>query len=158
MMKMRTKIFSPVVLASVIILFIYIFSLDVNNPFLSSLRFKEYKEIKNVHYDMEVINSGDTLFFHRLGFSIGTFHRTITWFGDTLVTIPSLRSGQYMPKEINDVFSGYDSTVIKFTKKKIIPIRQGRTQLFINYPEGKDTINVKVKEKENKLIVETEKD
>jgi len=151
------KIFVIFIVTFSILFVIYLSILDQDDPFLSFLRYKEYQvEHKKDSYNFELINRGDSTFYYRIDYHTSSIKRTITWFGDTINTIPSHGSGYYQPKNISELFTGYDTSVVKFSDNMIVPLNPGTTNVILKYPTRIDTIKIYVNLIGEQLVVKDE--
>ena len=72
------------------------------------------------------------LLFHPLLAS----RQTYPYFSETEFVIPATAS--------SPALSGYDSTIVRFVEREVVPLRMGTTRLVVHYPASVDTVRLQV--------------
>ena len=137
------KIITGILLVSILIM--YSNCVDSEIADLSREYLGGQKKITDRNYDFRIVQNDDK-YYHRMDFTVSSYFAIETASGDSMVTIPSIGCGYFGDYSVQETFSDYDSGIIRFNEREVVPQKVGKTSLIVQYPVGQDTFEVRVKE------------
>ena len=118
-------------------------------PFLRYRTVSEWTPAPDI-YTPEVVAGYDSTYRLVMKYSIVCERMLISWFGDSIrVTMISNRSFKIDPSTL----SGFDSSIIHIEDNQIIPIKAGKTNIFVKVWTKLDTLRIGVKKQDSVLVV-----